>query len=121
MARFRTGWYAVRRGGNIGRALRRGVLTSTSQYRYQAVVLVQHAALAARPVRLCTRHYNEIPTSTNTMAQSSAVPVSIADSVPTCLLPELEFMSVLMLTCRYIFLRCGTALAGYTLAGIDLV
>jgi len=61
-------WYGVRHGRNIGTALRRGILTNTSHYHYQAVALVQHAALAARSVRFCTRHYNEVPSSTDTVA-----------------------------------------------------
>ena len=97
-ARFRTVRYALRRGGDIGTALRRGVLTNTGQYCYQAVPQVQDAAIAASSVRLFTRHYIKVPSSTRSVAQSSAVPVITADPVPACMSPEVKVAPVLTLT-----------------------
>jgi len=95
---FRTGQYALRRGGNIGTALRRGVLTNTGQYRYQVVPLVQDAASAAGSVCLCTHHYNKVPSSTRSLVQFSAVPFITANPVPACTALEVEVAPVLMLT-----------------------
>jgi len=88
----------LRHGGDIGTALHCGVLTNTGQYRYQAVPLVQDAALATGSVCLCTHHYNKVPSSTRSVAQFSAVPFITADSVPACTALEVEVAPVLMLT-----------------------
>ena len=76
---FRTGRYSLRRGGEIGTALRRSVQTNTGQYCYQVVLLVQDAALAASSVGLCTHHYNKVPSSTRSVGQFSVVPFITAD------------------------------------------
>jgi len=81
-----------------GTALRRSVLTNTCQYCYYAVPLVQDAVLAANSVCLCTRHYNKVPSSIRSVAQSSAVLVITAEPVPACTSPEVEVAQVLMLT-----------------------